>query len=244
MSQEIIKCSRNATVSRTLQHHQLCLETEIYMCNEMPIEYVDKCAFKNIYCGIKYDTYPLLRIIDLRKNRIEYLNKITFEALIHMTELDLSNNNIEYLPVTLFINNTYLNVFNIKNNLLNTLPKFVFKYNNELTSIFLDNNNLNNFIIDTSNLHKLTYLSLKGNPLTSLNSDTIGNFLVRYYVGKLSITVDFFSFRNTCYCDKEWISSKINIINEIIINEVNKMKFCNYTHRGDICNTHNITNTS
>ena len=244
LSQEIIMCTSNAIVSGILQHHQLFIKTKMYMCKEMTIKNVDKCAFKNIYCAIKYDSYPLLSIIDLRNNRIEYLNKITFGALIHMNELYLSNNKIEYLPVTLFINNTQLRVFDIKNNLLNTLPTFLFKYNNELTSIFIDNNNLNNFNIDTSNLLKLTYLSLKGNPLTSLNSDTIGKFLVRYYVGKLKITVDFFSFRNTCYCDKEWISSKINIINQIIINEVNKMKFCNYTHRGDICNKHNITNTS
>ena len=160
-----------------------------------------------------------------------------------MTRLYLSNNMIENLPVNLLINNTKLVTFGINQNQLSTLPKYIFKYNRELRKIFLGYNKLTNFIIESAHLQKLKILTLHGNELISLDSDTFGAFLVEHYVGKLLITVDFASFTNTCYCDNIWITSKIDIINAIIKKGRHNLTFCDYINQGNNCNKNKIITT-
>lgn len=122
---------------------------------------------------------PNLSIVEIFRNRIQYLPENFLENSTNVTELSLLQNELITLPERIFSSQVNLIRLNLAQNQLNALPENLFNNTRKLQILYLSQNHLEE--IDErlfTQLHHLRYLNLNHNRLKRIHSNAF-NALVK-----------------------------------------------------------------
>lgn len=105
----------------------------------------------------------LLKILDLRQNKISELPNDTFQDLSNLRKLDLSRNKLKSLSNISFLSMFYLTKFIVNENQIELFDFDIFNLNKKLEEIHLWRNQIKALRFDVKKFRKLTVVDLREN---------------------------------------------------------------------------------
>lgn len=105
----------------------------------------------------------MMKVLDLRHNKIITLDEDVFKDLTNLKKIDLSDNLITFLPNNIFTSMYHLSKFIANDNFIELFDSDIFQYNRKLEDVHLWRNNVKAIRFDSKKLRRLQVFDVRQN---------------------------------------------------------------------------------